>query len=65
MILSDPGAPNGNQLEVPIDQFEDAWADSGRKMLVADTPDPDLADHPDPVAMSVTAPDRRWAMIDL
>ncbi|QSE86125.1 C39 family peptidase [Rhodococcus koreensis] len=65
VILSDPGAPNGNQLEVPIDQFEDAWADSGRKMLVADTPDPDLADHPDPVAMSVTAPDRRWAMIDL
>ncbi|WP_370185307.1 C39 family peptidase [Rhodococcus wratislaviensis] len=65
VILSDPGAPNGNQLEVPIDQFEDAWADSGCKMLVADTPDPDLADHPDPVEMSVAAPDRRWAMIDL
>ncbi|UNN04757.1 C39 family peptidase [Rhodococcus opacus] len=65
VILSDPGAPNGNQLEVPIAQFEDAWADSGRKMLVADTPDPDLADHPDPVTMSVAAPDRRWAMIDL
>ncbi|AII10712.1 C39 family peptidase [Rhodococcus opacus] len=65
VILSDPGAPNGNQLEVPIDQFENAWVDSGCKMLVADTPDPDLADHPDPVAMSVAAPDRRWAMIDL
>ncbi|WP_172652838.1 C39 family peptidase [Rhodococcus opacus] len=65
VILSDPGAPNGNQLEVPIDQFEDAWADSGCKMLVADTPDPDLADRLDPVAMSVAAPDRRWAMIDL
>jgi len=65
VILSDPGAPNGNQLEVPIDQFENAWADSGCTMLVADTPDPDLADHSDPVAMSVAAPDRRWAMIDL
>ncbi|SEB66459.1 C39 family peptidase [Rhodococcus koreensis] len=65
VILSDPGAPNGNQLEVPIDQFEDAWADSGHKMLVADAPDPDLADHPHPVAASVAAPDRRWAMIDL
>ncbi|MDH6287973.1 C39 family peptidase [Rhodococcus opacus] len=65
VILSDPGAPNGNQLEVPIDQFEDAWADSGCKMLVADTPDPDLVDHPDPVATAVAPPDRRWAMIDL
>ncbi|MDV7246247.1 MULTISPECIES: C39 family peptidase [Rhodococcus] len=65
VILSDPGAPNGNQLEVPIDQFEDAWADSGCRMLVADTPDRDLADHPDPAAMAVASPDRRWAMIDL
>ncbi|MEU2005150.1 C39 family peptidase [Rhodococcus sp. NPDC019627] len=73
VILSDPGAPNGNQLEVPIDQFQDAWADSGQRILVADTPDPDLADQPDqpraPVAeaspVAVTAPDRRWAMIDL
>jgi hypothetical protein len=69
VILSDPGAPNGNQLEVPIDQFEDAWADSGHRILVADTPDPDLADHPDPdpaaAPVAVTAPDRRWAMIDL
>ena len=67
VILSDPGAPNGNQLEVPIDQFQDAWADSGQRILVADTPDPDLADHPDPVTApgTGTAPDRRWAMIDL
>ncbi|QTJ70449.1 C39 family peptidase (plasmid) [Rhodococcus sp. ZPP] len=69
VILSDPGAPNGNQLEVPIDQFEDAWADSGQRILVADTSDPDLADHPDParapVAAPMTASDRRWAMIDL
>ncbi|QHE73343.1 C39 family peptidase [Rhodococcus sp. WAY2] len=69
VILSDPGAPNGNQIEVPIDQFQEAWADSGHRILVADTPDPDLADHPDPVtapvAVAVTASGRRWAMIDL
>jgi hypothetical protein len=42
VILSDPGVPNGSQLEVPIEQFEQAWADSGHQMLVADNPDPDL-----------------------
>ncbi|WP_338889776.1 C39 family peptidase [Rhodococcus sovatensis] len=42
VILSDPGVPNGNQLEVPIEQFEQAWADSGNQMLVADDSDPDL-----------------------
>ncbi|OZC42661.1 hypothetical protein CH289_27085 [Rhodococcus sp. RS1C4] len=42
VILSDPGVPNGSQLEVPIEQFEQAWADSGNQMLVADHPDPDL-----------------------
>ncbi|KZF03374.1 MAG: C39 family peptidase [Rhodococcus sp. (in: high G+C Gram-positive bacteria)] len=42
VILSDPGVPDGNQLEVPIEQFERAWADSGHQMLVADDSDPDL-----------------------
>ncbi|OZD18283.1 hypothetical protein CH253_17615 [Rhodococcus sp. 06-156-3C] len=42
VILSDPGVPNGSHLEVPIEQFEQAWADSGNQMLVADHPDPDL-----------------------
>lgn len=42
VILSDPGVPNGSQLEIPIEQFEQAWADSGNQMLVADHPDPDL-----------------------
>jgi hypothetical protein len=42
VILSDPGVPNGSQLEVPIEQFEQAWADSGHQMLVADEPDADL-----------------------
>lgn len=42
VVLSDPGVPNGNQLEVPIEQFEQAWADSGNQMLVADDSDSDL-----------------------
>ncbi|MET4050518.1 MULTISPECIES: C39 family peptidase [unclassified Rhodococcus (in: high G+C Gram-positive bacteria)] len=64
VILSDPGTPNGNQLEVPIEQFADAWADSGYEMLVADAPDPDLAD--DSVDPSVAAlVGRAWAIITL
>jgi len=44
VILSDPGVPSGNQLEIPIEQFENAWADSGHKMLVTDAPDSGLTD---------------------
>ncbi|MGW6695074.1 C39 family peptidase [Rhodococcus sp. NPDC054953] len=46
VILSDPGVPSGNQLEVPIEQFEQAWADSGHQMLVTDAPDSGLLDQP-------------------
>nr|WP_233279762.1 C39 family peptidase [Prescottella equi]AKG90562.1 putative C39 family peptidase [Prescottella equi] len=65
VTLSDPGNPNGNGLEVPISQFEGAWADSGHTMLVADDPDPDLvADAPaDETAMALQP--RPWAMVDL
>jgi len=65
VILSDPGNPDGNQSEVPIAQFEDAWADSDNKMLVADDTDPDLAT---PAAVDETAmalQPRPWAMVDL
>ncbi|WP_249353411.1 C39 family peptidase [Rhodococcus sp. Q] len=48
VILSDPGTPGGNQLEIPIAQFEAAWADSGNQMLVTDTPDDALATAPTP-----------------
>ena len=66
VILSDPGAPSGNQLEVPIEQFEDAWADSQCQMLVADAPDPDLAERPQPVGTAAAVPTvRPWAMIAL
>ncbi|WP_249353507.1 C39 family peptidase [Rhodococcus sp. Q] len=50
VILSDPGTPGGNQLEVPIAQFEAAWADSGNQMLVTDAPDDGLATAPTPAA---------------
>ncbi|MEV0946879.1 C39 family peptidase [Rhodococcus sp. NPDC049939] len=66
VILSDPGSPNGNQLEVPIAQFEGAWQDSGYQMLVADEIDPDLAPRettPDPTAMALDH--RPWAMLPL
>lgn len=40
VILSDPGNPNGNMEEVPIDTFQDAWADSDYSMIVCDQPAP-------------------------
>lgn len=66
VILSDPGSPNGNQETVPIAQFQDAWADSGNEMLVADAPDADLADTTkvDPTAMAIE-PKAPWAIVDL
>lgn len=64
VILSDPGSPDGNQLEVPIEQFANAWADSGYEMLVADAPDPDLAEPSvDPSVATLSA--RAWAIITL
>lgn len=64
VILSDPGTPDGNQMEVPIEQFADAWADSDCQMLVADAPDPDLVDTAvDPSVAALAA--RPWAIITL
>ena len=37
-ILSDPGTPDGNMLEVPLDVLADAWADGGNTALVCDYP---------------------------
>lgn len=64
VILSDPGHPDGNGREVPISQFEDAWADSGHTMLVADDTDPDLAGAPADEAAMALQP-RPWALVDL
>ncbi|MGW3481589.1 C39 family peptidase [Rhodococcus indonesiensis] len=40
VFLSDPGHPDGEQMQVPLDQFEDAWADSDFQMVVCDQPVP-------------------------
>jgi hypothetical protein len=37
-ILSDPGSPDGNLEEVPLEVFTDAWADSQNAMIVCDEP---------------------------
>jgi hypothetical protein len=36
VYLSDTGTPDGNMLEVPLDVFEDAWADSDNLMVVCE-----------------------------
>lgn len=40
VIISDTGDPNGNQNELSIADFEDAWADSGYAMVQCDNPAP-------------------------
>ncbi|WP_458683392.1 C39 family peptidase [Prescottella equi] len=65
VTLSDPGNPNGNGLEVPIAQFEGAWADSGHTMLVADGTDPDLAAGAPADETAMALQPRPWAMVDL
>ncbi len=42
VTLEDPGDPNGNSREVPISEFEDAWADSNYEMISTTSSDPDL-----------------------
>ncbi|MDH6284663.1 C39 family peptidase [Prescottella agglutinans] len=59
VILSDPGVPNGDQLEAPIELFDDAWADSGHQMVVTDAPDTGLLDTP----ATTTAPSSQSAII--
>ncbi|MBD0021245.1 hypothetical protein GII33_18170 [Gordonia pseudamarae] len=40
VYLSDTGTPDGNQLAVPLDEFEKAWAESNNTMIVCDEPSP-------------------------
>ncbi|NKR65371.1 hypothetical protein GS491_26135 [Rhodococcus hoagii] len=65
VTLSDPGNPDGNGLEVPISQFEGAWADSGNTMLVADDTDPDLVGGAPADETAMALQPRPWAMVDL
>ena len=37
-VLSDPGHPEGDMMEVPLEVLEDAWADSGYAAVVCDQP---------------------------
>ncbi|MBN9111790.1 MAG: hypothetical protein J0I34_23775 [Pseudonocardia sp.] len=46
VLLSDPGNPNGNLEEVPIEVFMDAWADSRYEMITCDEPAAALTDGP-------------------
>ena len=43
VIVSDPGDPEGNAKEYPIEQFEDAWADSGYAAAVCDVSPEELS----------------------
>ncbi|MFT3717045.1 MAG: hypothetical protein QM774_14190 [Gordonia sp. (in: high G+C Gram-positive bacteria)] len=45
VYLSDTGHPEGNELAVPIDEFEEAWSESDFTMVVCDEPSPNL-DYP-------------------
>ncbi len=38
VYINDPGFPDGAGVAIPIDQFEDAWADAGHTMIVAEVP---------------------------
>ncbi|WP_448853104.1 C39 family peptidase [Corynebacterium frankenforstense] len=74
VTLADPGTPDGNAMVVPIDEFEDAWADSGYDMISTTEPDPDLvaqdtasaggapaadsADRPDLALINLSGSDR-------
>jgi hypothetical protein len=41
VFLSDPGSPNGNMEQVPMDVLLDAWQDSDFQMIVCDEPAPE------------------------
>jgi len=46
VFVNDPGHPDGAGRAYPLDQFLDAWNDSGRYFVATDDAPPDLADHP-------------------
>ena len=55
VTLSDPGHPDGNNTEVPLDVFKEAWADGENQLLVTDQPvTHDGVTTPGPVVVPVT-----------
>ena len=45
-VLNDPGHPNGAGVRVPLDQFLDAWTDSGQFYVATDEAPPNLSSDP-------------------
>ncbi|AZZ80130.1 hypothetical protein C5O27_02660 [Gordonia alkanivorans] len=73
VYLSDTGTPDGNQLAVPLYQFEQAWAESANTMVVCDDPSPNTGsatdDSTDPEFIpgeytTTLAPDDEYAYTD-
>lgn len=57
VTLADPGDPNGNSREIPINEFEEAWADSNYEIISTTTADPELGgavDNPQLAIANVT-----------
>lgn len=52
VLLNNPGIPDGELYAVPLEDFEDAWADSGNTMIVATNP----AEATDQMPYDVVAP---------
>lgn len=46
VFINDPGDPGGAGKSYPLDQFLDAWADSGQFYVATDHAPPELAAHP-------------------
>lgn len=46
VFINDPGVPDGAGKAYPLDQFLEAWADSGQFYVATDEAPPDLAAHP-------------------
>ncbi|WP_068270645.1 C39 family peptidase [Aldersonia kunmingensis] len=65
VVLSDSGNPIGNELTIPIEQFEDAWAGSNNAIRVADDPDPNLVDPDAALVTATSEEDRGWAIVAL
>lgn len=45
-VLNDPGRPDGAGVRVPLDQFLDAWSDSGQFYVATDEAPPELVADP-------------------
>ena len=43
VYINDPGLPDGAGVAIPLDEFEDAWADADHTMIVADGADADVS----------------------